>query len=638
MIYQARFIEAMKTSGVKRVAVIDDAFDPPTIGEEHAGLLLDFFEDDPARTAAGITEETKQQVIEALNRSAYDDDALLNTVGVLYKNFVTTFEPRFDPREVFKVAKGGNLENIRPLLTLLSKCDPPLDIVRIGTDPIDLDAITQETHLLFVDFYLDSTLAADDLKLGKQTRQAKSASLDRVRQIIEKQADLSPSIVLMSSHDVRSEAENFRAEIRGGAVFASRFTFIEKTKLKLVGTDRITIEDDVADALLDILQSYEFGRGLHAALDCWLKAAEDAVAELRKEIEKLELKEFSYLIRFRLAQEGQGLLEYLEWFFGECLLDGIGKAVDKKAASDARLKVLDGESYQRIDGAFDGPTTKIAELYHRVRIEAPRSIRGQNYRLGDLYAVGRGDQRTLEAVMTPDCDLIPRAGGQRRTQRLLTVKGHLKGFDAPEASVSDFIILEDKPYNINWRSKDLTTREFDNWPLPQKSPTEEDIHYLGTLRPLYAQELQRDILHDLGRVGLSVAPAIGMTAAVTVIVRELGGKQAVVSLQEPPVASAYIVPSRGGTDKAVVIFRRRFVKALVSALAILDTTKLAPNAIANLNRLKAPEGYVALQKRLQHDLRFEEPVDFGILLTGKSKFRGVEDNTWCLIRVVLEGS
>ena len=115
-------------------------------------------------------------------------------------------------------------------------------------------------------------------------------------------------------------------------------------------------------------------------------------------------------------------------------------------------------------------------------------IRGQNYRLGDLYAVGRGrDQRTLEAVMTPDCDLIPRAGGQRRLQRLLTVKGHLKGFDAPEASVSDFIILEDKPYNINWRSKDLTTREFDNWPLPQKSPTEEDIHYLGTLRPLYAQ-------------------------------------------------------------------------------------------------------------------------------------------------------
>ena len=62
-------------------------------------------------------------------------------------------------------------------------------------------------------------------------------------------------------------------EIRGGAVFASRFTFIVKTKLKLVGTDRITIEDDVAKAPLDILQSYEFGRGLHAALDCWLKAA-----------------------------------------------------------------------------------------------------------------------------------------------------------------------------------------------------------------------------------------------------------------------------------------------------------------------------------------------------------------------------
>src|SRR5580704_778261 len=124
----------------------------------------------------------------------------------------------------------------------------------------------------------------------------------------------------MSSHNVRKDAENFRADIGEGRgqVFASRFSFLEKTQLKLTATGEVEFAAEAADALLDIVQSYDFGRALNEGLGCWLESARASVEMLRTDISKLGLKEHAYLVRFRLAAEGQGLFSYLEWFFGEC--------------------------------------------------------------------------------------------------------------------------------------------------------------------------------------------------------------------------------------------------------------------------------------------------------------------------------
>ena len=431
MIHQARFIEAMKESGVSRVAIIDDAFDPPTIDAANAGMLLEFLEDASSANilaAAGVDDALRHKALEALRRSEYDDEDFAATIDLVYRRYVTTLEPRFDPGGIFKATKGDNLKNVVPLLKLLAQCDPPLEIARVGSKREDLEAVGPETHLIFVDFYLDPTLPAGDAPKGKQKRDAKSASLDRVRHLIERQAGRAPSVILMSSHNVRALAEAFRADIGGGRVFASRFAFFEKTQLALLEDDAISIEPDAADVLLDIIQSFEFGRALHMALDCWLESATKAVGGLRSEIEKLDLKDFAYLVRFRLAQEGQGLLEYLEWFFGECLLDAVGKAVDKGIGGGDGINLLDGAAAERIEGAFDGPTEKVAELYHRVRIEEPRSSRGSTFRLGDLYLLRQGKTRSVAAIMTPDCDLIPR-DGHTRAPRLLVVNGRLKSFE-----------------------------------------------------------------------------------------------------------------------------------------------------------------------------------------------------------------
>ena len=61
-------------------------------------------------------------------------------------------------------------------------------------------------------------------------------------------------------------------------------------------------------------------------------------------------------------------------------------------------------------------------------------------------------------------------------------------------------------------------------------------------------------------MGLSVAPAIGMTAAVTVMIKLKNGAKRVLELPHAPAAPAYVVPSRGGSDTTKVIFRRQFCK------------------------------------------------------------------------------
>ena len=127
----------------------------------------------------------------------------------LYKRFVTAHEVALTPRHFLSV-QGRQSKNILPTLKLLEKCDPPLVITRIGSKPEDIEAVGPETHVIFVDFYLDSSLPAGETPTGKQKKTAKSTALDRVTKLIELKRPV-PSVVLMSSHHVRAEAEKFRS-------------------------------------------------------------------------------------------------------------------------------------------------------------------------------------------------------------------------------------------------------------------------------------------------------------------------------------------------------------------------------------------------------------------------------------------
>ena len=185
----------------------------------------------------------------------------------------------------------------------------------------------------------------------------------------------------------------------------------------MYSNDEIDVAADAADALLDIFQSYEFGRALHAALRCWLESAAVAVKRWGVRSSASRLKDFAYLARFRLAQEGEGLVEYLEWFFGECLLDSVGKAVDSAAEVDDLIRALNGSAADPIEGSFDGPNEESCRSISSRANRRSWKSRSSNYRMGDLYLTGEGNKRSIIAVVTPDCDLIVRDGGKRQAPR-----------------------------------------------------------------------------------------------------------------------------------------------------------------------------------------------------------------------------
>ena len=586
MIHARHIVEAIRNSGVRHIAVIDDVFDVPPIPGDLGGFL-DYLEGAVGTSALdgeGLGEARERATEAILNSQSSSEDVQTCWEG-LYRAFLRTFEDRFDPAGLFKAAKQANLQNLKPLLVLLRRCGESVKIEEMGSDGGRLDEIGRDLHVIFADFILDASITPDqDVSAGQGAENARRVALARVRELVKAaKPGTAPSIVLMSSHpDRRADAENFRQDIADGdegRVFKSRFCFVEKTHfLHEPGTD-VSVDPQAAHDLLDIVQSFEFGKGVQASLDRWLTAAAKAVADLRRDVEHLDLKDFAYLVRFRLAQEGQELLEYLEWFFGECLLDGIGRRVDEAERPETSTQSpgagLGKAEADRLQGVVDLPTGKVAELYHRVRIENARLGRRKNYRLGDLYRRTEKDGSTsLLAVMTPDCDLIKRGKGERQAKALLTVSGNLKELGKPDksGSMADLVKLSEGEFNVSWNKKDVRT-----WPFDEDlgiSADGESICYVGTLRPLYAQQLQRDVIHDLGRVGVSVAPAMTVAGSVTVELRLKGGKRESLEVGGLSSVPCHLVLGRGGQDRTRVLFSRRHAFALVEAVTYAGGERL----------------------------------------------------------------
>lgn len=630
--HQARFLEALKGCGVSKVAIIDDVFDPPPVTNDNSGIFLEFLESDTVaktRKDLGLEDGVVEQAIDAIAQSEFADPGLQACLTTYYRHFLKTDDAQFDPSGAFMRIKGSNLANTRPVFRLLDKAED-IEVRWIGSNADEIEDVGDETHLIFVDFYLDPDLPAEGQPKGVAGKNAQAKALDRIRRLIERQAGKAPSVVLMSSHAVAKEADKFREEVGRDRmqVFASRFSFIEKTQLTLAEDGEVKLQGDAADALLDIVQTYDFGRAVNEGLEAWLTSAGEGVKAVRSDIETLKLKELAYLVRFRLTSEGESLISYLEWFFGERLLDLIARCADKAAEGEGGAPDFKDAASASIEGALDGPTRNIAGFYHGVRIQSPRSNRARGQRMGDLYL--SKDNKQIFAVLTPDCDLVARGAKKKpNVQDVLLVAGKVAAFDAPETPVADFLMIGDKPANVAWNRKQLSTRP---WSELSKGP--EDLTYIGTLRPLYAQDLQRRVLDDLGRVGVAVAPSIAMAAAVTVLYRNKAGAVAeLATLNKTDKAVAYLFPARGGSDKPKAVFRRQFVQDLLEALRKLKEADVPEAAAGQLGALAKDDAYARFAKLFGEGVELEKIVDLGVMLTSRAP-SGAE-GVWCWLKVAM---
>lgn len=559
--YATQIVASVGASAVETVVVIDDAYDPPTVAEEHQGELLGVLQRADLRkfvSEESLGDEDLQSAIEALKDGEPDHEAVDGAISSLFDVYLQRRTAEVDPDGQFARLKGSALESLDPLLELFERCGDRLCIRRVGKEAAFSVCREVRPDVILVDFFLsppDITAAS---------------SIDLLKRILEIDGGAPPAVILMSSKDVETEAQEYRSSLEG-RVTALRFGFLNKNWIHGAGA-ALMAESDAADVLMETSGIFEFGRTLETALLQWKSGAEAGLDELYEELRDLDVKDFAYLLRFRLYEEGEPFADYLEWFLGESLRAVIGNEVKWNAEAFGRLN--EKELTEGIEGAQPVPPSGIAEFFHRIRFD-PRENRARHrFGLGDLF-VGP-DDTSVRLVITRDSDIIVRKE-RRRAPRLLTVGGSIIGLD-DERAIAGNLIVYGTPKAITWNLKDVMSHDFaDTTSELEVSGTV--YSYFATMRPLATHAIKQAAMGDLEMIGSAVPPTVDVVAGVRVYWRrKVGGRVKMIELDDLEDAYAQVFMPRGGSDRKLrALFSPRFVRTLAVRLAAIDAADLSPD-------------------------------------------------------------
>jgi len=595
MRYQKRIAEAFKANEIKSVLIIDDVYDPPKLDEGSSGQLLDWIEKavEEEKIISGVSQDQlRKAVTEIENDPSFDDSPAFKEVHKnLYTEFLNSQMSSPDPGDNFKTTKGASLEMLFRLERCLSEINSKLNIVKVGVENALSVFQRVEPDVVFLDYYLETS--------GTPQRAAdEKASRDLLGTMLDASKAKTPAIVLMSSAAGPDDAKRYRLKMREqreesktlrDPLLALRFRYFSK-KWVSEEHDKITLNHEATDVLLDIGQGFKFAAHIQRALSEWRQSVDDALVDLLDEIEGLEPKDIAYLLRFRLIDEGQDLSDYLVWLFGENLTSLIVDRLDQKSASFTALRKPNaGDGFE---GAYNGPSESVAKLYTRVQFKSSGDL-GENdadeivppndliaaaklcvYRMGDLYL---GPKNDLLVVLNSPCDLMRRKTGKMKAESILTMRGNLKALKAKDATSDNLILYQGKPNKITWMPK-----QFKTFPVDEKESLGVDGQYkhIGTLNPLYALEAQQLALRDIGRLGNTISPSLAFPVSVNAHVLTEVETPKYVKLNIPLKLPATLISSRGSALNSAprLILQRDFLHKLVEAFENLDPGTIAPDA------------------------------------------------------------
>ena len=587
--YATQIINSFKASIVDRILVVDDAYDPPALSEKHMGELLEVLERPDLReylTAESLGEEGLQSAIEALVEGDYDHEAIGDAISSLFNAYVHRRPAEVDPGGEFAGLKGSSLEALDPLLELLEHCGDRSCIRRVGRDAALRVCREWRPDLILMDFFLSPPDRTTGASTRKEELADRKSSINLLKSILQLDGGVTPAVILMSSEDVQGRAQRYRSSLEG-RVTALRFGFLNKNWIRRAG-DGLVAVGDAADVLMETSGSFEFGRTLEAALRHWKCGAEAGLKELYKELRDFDAKDFAYLLRFRLYEEGEPFADYLEGFLGESLRAVVDDKVEWSTEEFSRLN--DEELTEAIEGAHSVPSPRIARLFDRMRFNSRENrVRGR-FGLGDLF-IGP-DHKSVRMVITPDCDLVVR-GGSRGASRLLTVGGTIRGLSEEKALAGNLIFYQ-TPKAITWELKDVMSHDFTD-DMSKLQVGETAYSYYATMRALATQTIQKEVLGDLARVGSAVSPTVDVGAPVKVYLKTMvENRLQVTELDDLEEAHAQVFMPRGGSEKKMrALFTSRFVRTLVARLEGIDDADLFPddrghrtNWIGNATRVR----------------------------------------------------
>lgn len=564
MNYASQIIETIRDSAVTRVLVVDDSYDPPELATENIGALVDLLGAGAFRQLVDedtLPGEHVEAAIEAIGEGDLDADDVSGVVEALFEAYLTSRDATIDPGGAFAAAKGAALDVLEPLVEMLRRCEG-VEVRLTGLEGAIGACRDQGPDLVFMDFFLSPPSRGTGPETKGEEDGDRKRSIATLRQMLAAHTGEKPAIVLMSSKDIQSRAERYRANLEG-QVMGLRFGYLHKQWVTGTG-DALEASGDAADVLVDTSGSLAFGRTLEAAISDWRDGAARALKQIEEELSEFDLKEFAYLMRFRLYDEAEPFADYLEWFLGETLR----ALVDEQIAWDsAHFRELDdAELTKTITGAHPFPSDKIARFFHRMRFNAHEARKRVRFGLGDVFL--SPDKKDVRMIVSPDCDLVVR-DGTCAAARILTVGGQVKGLKDEGAFAGELIHLG-APKGIKWRNKDLMSHSLgatDRLDVDGMAYT-----FLGRLRGLPAQAVQKAALADLSRVGISVPPTVHVGAKVACFIKVLDGNQAKrTEIEGLPGATVQVLMPRGGDDKTKrILFTQKYARALLANLAARD--------------------------------------------------------------------
>ena len=599
--------ELLEAQGLRKVVIVDDAFDDgPGPGDLNEGLWDAFFddwtEDDEARISANHGGAGASEAdFSKLSRDPTFVSALWRA-----RAEIRAAGPLFEEFERVQTAKRDELV---PLCHLLEK-DLGLECAKVGRGGGDGLA---DAQILFLDLFLGYV----------EAQEAVDTAIARVKSVVERRPGDPPIVVLLSRSPqlpdlgpgVRDEAE----------LLGCQFKMVRKGDLQ----DRL----GVAERLYDLARSRPDAIKLNAFINAWDEALLASRREFLRSVRTLDLADYANTQALTLEAEGEPLGDYVLDLFDVHLhstLEGHADLVRKAKA----LNLIEFADYP--PGQFMPPEAVVsmmdgAMFQNQVRTDTEADIDKdpKKVRLGDVFLAplktpqkARGETledvelaqqpREVFVVLTQACDLQ-----HSRATHLLMLRGKAFPYAADPSSLkgqkTSVMRVDGVDYQVEW---DLFSPE--TWPLKSiRRRIRAGARRVRRFRIHHALQLQQSFIGKLGRVGTLAELPARHSVGVRIYIRTKSGDARLLVHRDRIHGDA--VALTGRNSKGAV------VNWLLLSPSILDNFR---QALTDVDVVDLPAGSPKLAE-VREDPQFRRLMKRGLVFSrqpdsGKRPFADVK--------------
>jgi hypothetical protein len=498
---------SLQELGITEAAIVDDAYDPPTVESFDGDEIADFWTA-IEREEEMLTELAKLSGSEVKNR----EDLGNEIIGKLWKGL-----------EESKLGKLSDPCTERLFATMLQK-RVDVDTLSGHLKTVGLNVITvgrengylppPTVKLVFLDYVLNpserTNLGSLATQKAKQMYSGTASDADK------------PFIILISARpNVEEQKERFRED---SGLLGGLFGFIARDDIKH------------RDKFLLKLYSLGIGSQTHHAIqrfvDTLVEAADETAKAFKEKIRTLDVQDYTFIQRLSLNEDGQPLGDYILWLF-ESTVGYLFRDHEPVRKQQCNLDKLRFHSYLPYQSQ---PSTRLAEIYKWALTEPAVQELGPHpldetgnlplLHLGDIFIKDAND--SLLMVVNAACDLMFSPLGSRKCdpeQPIYFIPGSLEKFherkNEREFTRTELYEYKGKPYRIIWDHQHVYSVKYETvWNYLRT----EGYSRRSRLRLPYALQVQQSFAASLARIGMPVSPPIFESADLEVYCQKENNK------------------------------------------------------------------------------------------------------------------